>query len=429
LVFALALGASEALRAQQSVAEAPQAKRSASIPSLPEHLPEKPSRAPVMTFPLEALGFSSPGSIYIGQRFSFVTLDFLDEDHLLLSFRVPGLMHREAGEYDERQIRALVVALPAGGVEAEALWTLHDRQRYLWMLGDGRFLLRDKENLELGDTSLELKPFLRFPGPLLSVAMDPEQKYLVTNSREPLAAHRPDEVSPPPGAEDGDSGSGQQPEIESGMTVRILRRNSGEVMLVSHAHSAVRLTINSEGYLEDLHTGSDQWQLRLNYFTGGSRTFAQIESTCAPAFDFLSRSELLVTTCTTTGTGELSAITTGGRRLWDALTSDATVWPLVVKAPGGLRMARETLAVTHPVTSSAPLSLEEIKGQLVEILDAADGKVELETAATPILDSGGNVAISPTGRRVAVLSGGAIQVFELPPPPPLPRQDVPAPGH
>ena len=33
---------------------------------------------------------------------------------------------------------------------------------------------------------------------------------------------------------------------------------------------------------------------------------------------------------------------------------------------------------------------------------------------SPILDAGGNVAISPSGRRVAVLNGGAIQVFELP---------------
>jgi len=32
------------------------------------------------------------------------------------------------------------------------------------------------------------------------------------------------------------------------------------------------------------------------------------------------------------------------------------------------------------------------------------------------------VAISPSGRRVAVLNAGAIQVFELPAPPPLPER-------
>ena len=35
------------------------------------------------------------------------------------------------------------------------------------------------------------------------------------------------------------------------------------------------------------------------------------------------------------------------------------------------------------------------------------------------LDAGGNVAISPSGQRVAILNRGAIQVFQLPAPPPL----------
>jgi hypothetical protein len=121
------------------------------------------------------------------------------------------------------------------------------------------------------------------------------------------------------------------------------------------------------------------------------------------------------------------AMGTDGRRLWEALTPDATIWPLVVRAPDGSRLAREVLAVSHPVIAGASLSPEEIKGQRVEVLDAADGKVALETAASPVLDGGGNVAISPSGRRVAVLVGGGLQVFELPPPPPLPAPAILAP--
>jgi len=112
-------------------------------------------------------------------------------------------------------------------------------------------------------------------------------------------------------------------------------------------------------------------------------------------------------------------LTTDGRRLWEAQTSDESMWPLVVRSPDGSRLAREALAITHPVSARSPVSQDDIKGQLVEILDAADGKVALQTSANPVLDAGGNVAISPSGRRVAVLNGGAIQVFELPPPPPL----------
>jgi hypothetical protein len=93
-------------------------------------------------------------------------------------------------------------------------------------------------------------------------------------------------------------------------------------------------------------------------------------------------------------------------------------------APNGSRLVRETLAVDHTVSASAPLYSEDIKGQVVEVLDAADGRVALKTMANPVLDAGGNVAISPSGRRVAVVNAGAIQVFELSAPPSLPDSSV-----
>jgi hypothetical protein len=89
-------------------------------------------------------------------------------------------------------------------------------------------------------------------------------------------------------------------------------------------------------------------------------------------------------------------------------------------APNGLRFARENLAASHAVATFAPLTSEEIKGQLVRIFDAVTGEVVLEAPANPVLDGGGNVAISPSGRRVALLAANGIQIFDLPSPPPLP---------
>ncbi len=137
---------------------------------LPGGFPLKPSLPSAMTIPVEPLGFSSPGPLYMGQRNSLASLDFVDENRLLFTFRVPGLIHRElkpgeTADGEERQIRAVVLTLPDGNVETEGLWTVHDRTRYLWMLRDGHFLLRDKNNLQQGDVHLLLKPQLQFPGP------------------------------------------------------------------------------------------------------------------------------------------------------------------------------------------------------------------------------------------------------------------------
>ena len=408
---------------------------------LPDRLPDKPSLPPAFTVPVEPLGFSAPGPIYLGARNSLVSLDFLDENRLLFTFRVPGLMHRDAQDSaggEERQIRAVVVALPQGKVESEALWTVHDRARYLWMLKDGHFLLRDRNNVQEGDVHLLLKPQLQFPGPLLWLELDPSQQYLVSNSFEPVSdPGKPGQVgtpatasatltqdsqsssSNPDGNAGGDSSSDDNPEPPD-RVVRILRLSSGQVMLVSRVRATVHLPINAEGYLESLRGRGEEWVLNLHFFTGGSRILGSVNSTCAPTNEFISEREVLVTACTGSGSHKLVGLTTDGKILWDNLNPETAIWPLLAHSPNGLRVTQETLAVTHPVSAYAPLGSDEIKGQLVRVFDAATGEEVFEAPASPIFDAGGNVAISPSGRRVAVLNAGTIQVFELPPPPPLP---------
>jgi len=361
-----------------------------------------------------------------------VSLDFLDENRLLFTFRVPGLLHREAGDHewsDERQIRAVVLALPAGTVTAEALWTVHDRVRYLWMLKDGHFLLRDRDGIQQGDATLELKPYLHFPGPLLWMEMDPGKQFLVTDSREPAAAeHKAGDVANLPTAKAEMPVDGQKAGVPD-LVVRILRRDSGEVMLVSRTRTAIHLPINSEGYLESLRGNGEQWMLNIKFFNGGSRILGHVNSACSPTFDFISQREVLVTTCDTTGASRLVAMNTEGHRLWEYASSTQVVWPLMVMAPDGSRLVRESLVVGRAVNAFSPLDEDDIKGQLVRVFDAASGKVALEATASPVLDAGGNVAISPSGRLVAVINAGAIEVFELPAAPALADDPMSQAGH
>lgn len=460
----LALCAPQPAPAQASLADAPQATRPARPRILPDRLPDKPSQAPAFKIPVAPLGFSPPSSFYMGQRTSLVSLDFLGEDRLLFTFRAPGLIRRDAGDEDERQIRALLLKLPNGAVEAEALWTLHDRARYLWMLNDGHFLLRNGRDLEVGDASLELKPYLRFPGPVLWLETDPTQTLLITDSREPaakragegsnLAAQHTSDQGLSLGGQSARAGDGDltlrsggasstgedndsagpgtpanaetakaQEEQNGGdlpdLAVRILRRDSGEVILVSRTRTPVHLAVNADGYLEGLRGRDNGWLVNLDYFSGGSSILGQVDSTCSPLFDFLSEREVLATGCTDSGAVNLVAVRTDGRRLWEAQASNTTIWPRLVKAPDGARLAWESLVTATPVSPRDPLNADEVKGQLVEILDAADGNIALETTASPALDAGGNVAISPSGRRVAVLNNGQIYVYELAPAPQL----------
>jgi hypothetical protein len=115
-----------------------------------------------------------------------------------------------------------------------------------------------------------------------------------------------------------------------------------------------------------------------------------------------------------------------GRHLWQAPSVGPAVWPLFVINANGTRIARESLLADHAVNASAPLGTDDIKGQDVQVIDAATGKVALRAAASPILDAGGNVAISPSGARVAILMESNLQIFDLPVPPPVPGNPAPA---
>ncbi len=395
---------------------------------LPSAFPSNPSKPPVFSIPVGPLGFSGPGPLYLGARNAMASLDFIGENRLLFTFRVPGLIRRslkpgEESESDVRQIRALVLNISTGAVEAEALWTVHDRARYLWMLNDGHFLLRDKENLSEGDSHLELKPLLRFPGRLLRIGLDPSQQYIVSNSMEPAEpAAKPGEVDSPATASVSVTTDEQQPDSTApALVVRILRRESGKVMLVSRTRTLVHLPINSEGYLETLRGRENEWVLNLNYFTGGSHILGSVNSTCAPDNEFISENVVLATGCDSSGAIELVAITTEGRILWDDLNPVTAVWPVQFHSVDGLRIVQETLAVTHAVGPYSPLGDDDIKGQLVRVLNTATGEIAFDAPASPVLDIGGNAAISPTGRRVAVVNAGAIQIFDLPAPPPIPN--------
>lgn len=366
-------------------------------------VPERPTLPAVLSISVEPLGFTAPGALYLGERVSLVSLDFLDENHLLFSFRVPGLIRRDQQQQGEvRQVRAVVLDLSSGAAVAGGLWTLHDRARYLWMLGDGHFLLRNGAEVFEGDAALHLKPLLHFPGHVLSLAMDPSERIMVANSYEPESER--DRSVP---AQD--------------WVIRILERATGRVLLVSRIAEVQRLPINGEGYL-DLRRGAGlNWTIDLHPFSGGTRAWGMLASSCAPELDFNTETMLLASGCGGDGARLRMGLGPEGRLLWQDAMPETSVWPVLRRSANGVRLLEETLEASHAIRANAPLGQDDIRGQAVRILDADSGRMVFEAAASPIFDVGGNAALSPSGARLAVLSGGAIQIYELP----IPVQKIP----
>ncbi len=376
------------------------------IQDLSDRLPAKPSVKPGWTIPIEDLGFAQPGANYLGQRNVLASLDFAGEDRVLFTFRIPGLMRREAesaGE-DQRTIRAVVLDVKSGAVLARSEWTVHDRERYLLAGGDARFLLRDMDSIYELDANLNRRPLLHFPGPVEWMGVSPGGELIVTDSIEAKQK-----------AGDEDTGSGQD------TVLRILHGDTGKVELVARVRTAVRPAVGASGTYGTLRGNGEQWVVVESQFGGAMRPVDEVTSACMPRLDLVSEKVVLATSCTGSGGYTLTALNTGGGTLWSAAETEHATWPQFVTSRGGLRFAREALYVSQPVNSFDPLTNSDIKGQWVRVFDTATGAVALETPVAPILDAGGNVALSPSGRRVAVLNGSAIQIFELPDAPPLPE--------
>jgi len=361
----------------------------------PEVLPQVPSLAPSFSIPVGPLGFGTPSLTYLGRHYSLVALDFLDEDTLLFSFRASGLLEREAGESSKtRQVKALILSLPSGKIESQTLWTLPDRSRYVWALKDDRFLLRDQEGLKVGDKSLKTKTLLSLTGEFRSLQIDPGAGLIVVHTLEQASSAQ--------------AASGE-------VVTRVVQLESGMVQQTTRSAGFDELPINSEGSLEVVHDKYDQWSLRLTAL-GGSKVLGHVESTCLPRSAFISENEILLAGCDTARVPKLTAVSSSGHTLWESEAPLLYIPPLLLPSLDGSRFVRETIALKkRPSTGSETLWVKAVKGQVVRVLDSATGRIVLETQVTPVLDGGGNVAISPSGRRVAVLNNSAIQVFELPP--------------
>jgi hypothetical protein len=417
---------------------------------------------PAASIPLGPLGFAAPNIFYLGDRLAQVSLNFLDEDSLLFTFRVPGLIARERSEAGEqsasesgatnpdasslemtqevRNIRAVVLALPSGKVTAEATWRLHDFAPYLWMLDDGRFLLRDRKELMIGDSALRITPFLRFPGMLKYVELDPEGERLVAQSVEPRADSHNSEVQGTLGSDiasnagaagnsvlpSSGTSTGAVPRKSTETLLRVLRMRDRSVMLSLRTESGlVHLPIDGDGYYDAERGRGFNWLITYRSFNGAEEAMLPVESTCAPALDTLAPGVVLASACAEFGGRRLTVLTRGKKRLWDFPISPTRVWPTLARNRDGTRLARSTLDVMHPVGPTMPLDPTDIHGQTVQVFDVATGKVALTGPTSPVLDGGGGFALSPSGKRFAVLNEGAIQVYELPAPPPLPGNDGP----
>lgn len=362
---------------------------------------------PAMRIEVAPLGYLPPSTFYLTYRMSSATLGFFDDDHLLFTFRVGGLLKRSPEDQpddDDQEIRAVVLDLKTGKVAKKTTWRMHDRSAYLWPYPDGKFLLRIRDSLFLVDESLEPQLYLAFHDELREVQISPDRKLTVVETDEPDKPHTDVSALGPAGE--------ARP-----VKVMILPSGTRSATAASDARNPLLMPLMDEGILDMLEgTKESTWVLRELRFHGEPLTVAEAKSACRPAAQPVSNRVVLIVGCYGDGDDHaVTAVSTDGRELWQSRWENKYVWGWFDYAENGSRFAYESIEVTRPISTFDALYPENIAAQLAGVYDTETGKLVLVKDASPVLTAGQNVALSPDGTRFAILRNGAVEIYDLPP--------------
>ncbi len=375
-----------------------------------------PPIPPVERIPVEPLGFRAPSRFYLAFRVPSATLDFVDDTHLLFTFHQSMLMHREEKEPEDDEdqtIAAVLLELPGGKVVERTTWRLHDKGRYLWALGHGRFLERERNTLYLLEFApgrsflLSRTPYLKPAGQLVSVQFSPGRSHMVVEYRE--------EDEPEPDA--GQPTLGDAPKRHAHkVRLLVVDTEAAKVEKAATVSEAVTLPLVGAGYLDMEQSKGRLWKISLKPFGGEPRKVVEVTSNCQPSLQALSEQAFLAQLCIpNTSDYLMQAYDLDGQKMWEQQWEARYVWGSFEYAANGSRFAYESVQLDHPIATLDPVDENSITGQPVGVFDVADGGLRLVSGADPILSAGQNYALSADGERFAVLRDGAIEVYKLPP--------------
>jgi VWFA-related protein len=365
---------------------------------------------------LSAMGFHEPSHMdRIAEYQPSVSLDFVDADHVLLTFNRKPLIKRLpecTPDHQDRLMHAAILEIPSGRVVTETDWFLHDRRRYLWSLSPGKVLLRRWNSLYVVDSNLHETLLLKSPNDLLWVSVTPGGGQIIVETENEKKA--------------ADSAPRSPSKSEPKYVVQFLDAKTLAVQRTLLFNNFTNLTGTSTGYADVIRKG-DIWLLQFGPAVNKRRNLARVRSQTVPAVLYPTENTLLVGRCASSGCNYgVTAFTLTGRRLWRQHWPGLRSYPEVARSEDDSRFSVSTLRVGPAPASPSntensdddpfqtQFSQHDVLRQEIQVFETASGNSVLSVSISPAVVTGQNVSLSPDGRRLALLRGSALELFDLP---------------
>jgi hypothetical protein len=382
----------------------------------------------VARIPLGPLGYQTMVPEFLLAGSSMLTVNFVDAEHLLITFGVRGLMKREAddpADDDDRMVGAALVELPSGKVLAETQWRLHDRGQYLWGLGHGRFLLRVRDRLTviapmaaggaggaggLKDAFREV-PLLHIERHIVALTVSANEDLLTVETTRRVSADEAGVAGNVTLVDPTLQGVAQTDSAPVQLNFYRLRSTgAGAEGLVAvsagaiRARVAVELPMTTGGFLDVKEGGKNRWMFNFDAHTGPVSELAAWDTTCFPRATFVGHGEFVAFGCR--GSVErqsLAGFNLKGEEMWQQNFSDQHVSPTFAFAPAAGRFALGRIVVTGAADAEGPLPEGVVSAEEVRVVQSYDGRVLFKIDCTPVERAGGNFALSVDGMRLAAV--------------------------
>ncbi len=379
---------------------------------------------PTTRIPLQEVGFLPVSPQFLLAGSSMLTLHYVDDKHLLVTFNSKRLLKRlpnDPPEDQDRNVDAVLMEVPSGRILARTGWRLHDHAQYLWSMGHGRFLLRVRDtlttfapvaNLSTGQPFLE-RSFIDANRRIEALLFSPDADLLILETMDRSRVLPSDYTTT----------NSEQADNSKAVTINFFRvslEGSDGVLLrpAGEGHSRIpgRIPATAAGYLALLDQGRDHWAFDFNSYGGKVSELSPFDSSCRPLPLFVTRSEFIAFGCHG-GRGQqtVGAFNLRGEDMWEQNISEPYVAPYVVSAPASGRFALSRISARGTGSMLEPPIPELFGPQSITVYQIDSGKQLLRVESLPIQRAGQNFALSPDGMNLAVFHTDEVDIYSLPP--------------